>query len=190
MPHRLVRLDKYEDELNRKRRDVQLALYITKPSRSFAVGEDNEQSDPEDIEHYALIAHFPVGNKTYLFEATEENGLLQAGRAEISLKDIEFKCFLTVTTSPEQLLAKAKQVPTGEYHVLLNNAQTWLNEFLKKISSKCEMAIKREIPESKIRKILKKLLAITGQGFMLVGIGFVVTVMLRGKNAFPSIPFH
>jgi hypothetical protein len=52
------------------------------------------------------------------------------------------------------------------------------------------MAIKREIPESKIRKILKKLLAITGQGFMLVGIGFVVTVMLRGKNAFPSIPFH
>jgi hypothetical protein len=185
-----VRLDKCEDELYRIKRDVQLALYITKPSRSFAVGEDNEQSDPEDIEHYALIAHFPVGNKTYRFEATEENGLLQAGRAEISLKDIEFECFLTVTTSPEQLLAIAKKVPTGKYHVLLNNAQTWLNEFLKKISSKCEMAIKREIPESKIRKILKKLLAITGQGFMLVGIGFVVTVMLRGKNAFPSIPFH
>jgi hypothetical protein len=188
VPYRLVRLDECEDEFYRKRRDVQLALYITKPSRSFAVGEDNEQSDPEDIEHYALIAHFPVGNKTYLFEATEENGLLQAGRAEISLKDIEFECFLTVTTSPEQLLATAKQVPTGKYHVLLNNGQTWLNQFLNLISPKCEMAIKREITESKIIKNLKKLFAVAGQGFMLLGIGFVVTVVLRGRNAFP--PFH
>jgi hypothetical protein len=91
---------------------------------------------PESIQlHWTLFIHFPRGNKTYLFQAREENGLLQAYRATtISLEETEMleraTYFGTVETSPNELLTKAKKVPTGKYHGSLNNWQTWMTRLL------------------------------------------------------------
>lgn len=105
--------------------------------------------DPNSIQHWMLIVHFPRGKKTYLFQAREENGLLQAGRAEIPFKDLHaFKkttYFGTVETSPNELLMKAKRVKTGNYNVLFNNWQTWLKKFLHLVSPKLTIWLKDKV---------------------------------------------
>jgi hypothetical protein len=92
--------------------------------------------DLDSARHWTLVIHFPLEVKTYLFQTREENGLLQAYRAEIHQDNKFFEestYFDTAETSPRELLEKAKKVPTGKYHVL-TNIQTWLKEFLDDIS--------------------------------------------------------
>lgn len=112
--------------------------------------------------NWTLVIQFPNrGRKTYLFQAREENDLLQAFRAEIH-GDVEVfqksTYFGTVETSPKELLEKAKQVSTGEFNVLANK-KAWLNEFLNLISpelpinlSRKYLRAKREAIENRKRK--------------------------------------
>ncbi len=139
-----MKLDECEEEFDQTNREAHLGFHVTELyKRSPAVGDDDAKSDSKEILHWALVAHFPVGSKTYLFEAREENGLLQARRAAISLKDLEVsekvQFFRTIKTSPRDLLTKAKQVPTGNYNALFNNWQTWQTNFLDLVSPKLWM---------------------------------------------------
>ncbi|EFX80486.1 hypothetical protein DAPPUDRAFT_243749 [Daphnia pulex] len=176
-PLTLVKLDECREELDRRKTDAHLAFHITKPYmlRPSAVGEDNAAgSDPKDIQHWALVVHFPGENKTYLFEAREENGLLQARRAVISLEDIQVQFFATVKTSSKELLKKARQVETGEYDVLFNNWQRWLKEFLDLISPELSMALNRQIPKTKMKAFLDQLTLSNSRGIissLLIGYG-------------------
>lgn len=62
------------------------------------------RNDPYNIQHWALVVHFPRGNKTYLFEAwkDDEKGILIGGRGEAE-DDAIFKgaeYFGSIETSP------------------------------------------------------------------------------------------
>lgn len=152
-----MKLDKCKEEFDQRKTHAELAFHITKPYmlRPSAVGEDiNAGSDPKDIQHWALVVHFPGEKKTYMFEAREEYGHLQARRAAVSLENIQVQFFATVKTSPKELLRKARQVETGEYDALFNNWQRWLKDFLDLISTELSMALNRKIPESKMKAFL------------------------------------
>ncbi len=113
-----------------QKKNAQLAFHITEPYMLRPSGAGDDKSDRKDIQHWALVVHFPVENKTYICLSLEKN---QDRRAAFSLEDIQVsekvKFFGTVKTSSKELLGKAKQVGTGEYRVLFNNWQTWLKEF-------------------------------------------------------------
>nr|CAH0107125.1 unnamed protein product [Daphnia galeata] len=106
-------------------------------------GQGSTNSDPKAIQHWALVVYFQEGKVINFFEAgKDENGQLQAGRAQIAFKDIEIfneadQIVATAVTSPRQLLEIAKQVKTGEYSAVFNNCQTWLKKFLNRINSDC-----------------------------------------------------
>jgi hypothetical protein len=123
-------------------------------SSSFSpAGEKNTDTDPKNIQHWALVVHFPRGKKMYIFEAGKgENGLLQASRAYGVDYEIfeKAKYFSTIETCPSELLTKAKQVSTTKqspcYNVFKNNCQTWLREFLDLISPNLLQALYKKIP--------------------------------------------
>jgi hypothetical protein len=139
-----VKLQECEEECDEKIREAKFAFRTTdlgswnssSPSRQ---GECTDR-DPWTIQHWALVVHFPRGNKTYLFEAwkDEKTGLLQAGRAEGVDYEVFEKAtyFGSIETCPRELLEKAQQVSTGEYRAISNNCQTWLKEFVGLISPK------------------------------------------------------
>jgi hypothetical protein len=140
---KVVKLNDCEKEFDREPREAKFAIRATDLSSwaSSSAGA-NTDSDPKTIQHWALIVHFPRGKKTYLFEAWDDDGQLQPGRAQIAFKDIKIfekaDYIGTAVTSPRQLLAIAKQVKTGKYSALgSNNCQTWLVEYLKRINSDC-----------------------------------------------------
>jgi hypothetical protein len=136
---KVTKLDECEEEFDQTKRDAQFALKITEPCKPSpsSTGEEDAGSDPTTIQHWALLVHFSRGNKTYLYQAwkDESSGLLQAGRAE----NVDHKVFQEATsfgaieTCPSELLAKAKQVSTGEYNAT-NDDKSWLREFLAIIS--------------------------------------------------------
>jgi hypothetical protein len=108
-------------------------------------GQGSTNSDPKTIQHWALVVYFPRGEIINFFEAGDDSGKLQAGRAQIAIEDIDiFKeadYIGEAVTSPCQLLQIAKQVTTGEYSALFNNCQTWLVEFLRRINTACESSL-------------------------------------------------
>ncbi len=143
----VVKLQECEDECDFLIREAKFAFRSTDlgswAASSPSTGGENTNRDPTPIQHWALVVHFDRGNKTYLFEAgKDENGLLQAVRAEIPFKDIQVfekaTYFGTIETCPSELLTKAKQVSTTKrfpfYNILNNNCQTWLEDFLLLIS--------------------------------------------------------
>jgi hypothetical protein len=102
--------------------------------------------------YWTLVIQFPGrGSRTYLFQAREEKGLLQAFRAEIH-GDVEVfqksTYFGTVETSPKELLEKAKEVKTGEFNVLANK-KAWLKEFLELISPELSINLSRKYLRAK-----------------------------------------
>nr|CAH0107118.1 unnamed protein product [Daphnia galeata] len=127
-------------------REAQFAIRATdlgnRNSSSSSTGEEPTNSDPKTVQHWALVVYFQRGDIIYLFEAwKDENGQLQAGRAQIAYEDIEIfekaDYIGTAETSPCQLLEIAKRVTTGKYSTLYNNCQTWLTEYLNRLSSTC-----------------------------------------------------
>jgi hypothetical protein len=106
--------------------------------------------------NWTLVIQFPNRNspsstKTYLFQAREENDLLQAFRAEIHGNVEVFQkstYFGTVETSPQEILEKAKQVETGEFNVLANK-KAWLKEFLDQISPELSINLSRKYLKAK-----------------------------------------
>jgi hypothetical protein len=155
----VVKLQECEEEFDEKRREAKFAFRSTDlgswNSSSFSRGGINTDRHSKDIQHWALVVHFPRGKKTYLFEAgNDENGLLQAGRAEgVNYKVFEeAKYFGTTETSPSELLAKAKQVSTTKnyqtYNAFYNNCQTWLKEFLDLISPELLVELYKKIPDT------------------------------------------
>jgi hypothetical protein len=107
---------------------------------------------------WTLVIHFPRERKTYLFQTREENGLLQAYRAEIHQNTEFFEkstYFDTAETSPRELLEKAKQVETGEFNVLANT-KTWLKEFLDGISPKLSINLSRKFRKVEEKQIVDK----------------------------------
>jgi hypothetical protein len=155
----LVKLQECEEECDEKIREAKFAFRSTDLGSWAAfpssAGEENTDTDPKNIQHWALVVHFPRGKKTYLFEAGKgENGLLQASRAEGVDYEIfeKAKYFGTIETCPSELLTKAKQVSTTKqspcYNVFKNNCQTWLREFLDLISPNLLQALHKKIPET------------------------------------------
>jgi hypothetical protein len=155
----LVKLQECEEECDEKIREAKFAFRSTDlgswNSSSFYRGGINTDRHPKTLQHWALVVHFPRGKKTYLFEAgKDENGLLQAGRAEGVDYEIfeKAKYFGTIETCPSELLTKAKQVSTTKlfscYYVFRNNCQTWLREFLHLISPELLVELYKKIPET------------------------------------------
>ncbi|XP_046637495.1 uncharacterized protein LOC124315838 isoform X2 [Daphnia pulicaria] len=136
----IVKLEDCEEECDCTKREAKFA---------FRSSDSLPGNSPTSAQHWTLVIHFPRGKKTYLFQAKEENGLLQASRAEIPFKDIQVfekaTYFGTVETSPNELLTKAKKVKTGNYNVLFNNWQTWIKEFLRLISPKLMTWLKEKV---------------------------------------------
>jgi hypothetical protein len=143
----VVKLQECKEEFDNTPRETKFAFRSTDlcswAASSPCTGGENTNRDPTPIQHWALVVHFPRGEKTYLFEAgKDENGLLQAVRAEIPFKDFQVfekaTYFGTIETCPCELLEKAKQVSTTKrfpfYNILNNNCQTWLEDFLLLIS--------------------------------------------------------
>ncbi len=151
-----MKLHECEEECDEKRREAKFAFRSTDLGSwaSSSRGGINTDTDPKNIQHWALVVHFPRGKKTYLFEAwkDESNGLLQPGRAEGVDYEVFEKAtyFGTTETSPSELLTKAKQVSTKKqspcYNAFFNNCQTWLREFLDLISPKLLLALYKEVP--------------------------------------------
>jgi hypothetical protein len=150
-----VKLEKCPEEFDMTKREAQFAFRSTdlRSWNSSSVGGINNSSsdrdsNPKSMQHWAVVVHFPRGNKTIIFEAWEENGLLQPGRAE----GVDYKVFADATyfatneTCPFDLLEKAKQVPTGNYSVVSNNCQTWLKAFLEIISLDLLQALYDKVP--------------------------------------------
>jgi hypothetical protein len=134
-------VQKYSTE-TRKAKFAIRATDLGSWASSFRTGEEPTNSDPKTIQHWALVVYFQRGEIIYLFEAwKDENGKLEAGRTQIAIEDIvifnEADYIGTAVTSPRQLLEIAKQVTTGEYSALYNNYQTWLTEYLNRLSSTC-----------------------------------------------------
>lgn len=117
------------------------------------------RNDPYNIQHWALVAHFPRGNKTYLFEAWkgDKKGILIRGRGEAEddaiFKDAEY--FGSLQTSPAHLLQCAKNVNGlgRRYSVIslvlndaVNNCQTFFWNFFKGISSELFLKFRKQYP--------------------------------------------
>jgi hypothetical protein len=103
--------------------------------------------------HWTVVVHFPRGNRTYLYQAWGEEGLFQPGRAENVNKEVFEKAtyFGTTETSPCELMAKAKQVTTGEYRILGNNCQTWVKDFLRLVSPELLTSLYVKIPATRLK---------------------------------------
>jgi hypothetical protein len=88
-----------------------------------------------------------------VFQAWGEEGLLQSGRAEYVNKEVFEKAtyFGTTETSPCELMAKAKQVTTGEYRILGNNCQTWVKDFLRLVSPELLTSLYVKIPATRLK---------------------------------------
>ncbi len=142
-----MKLQDCEKECDKTKREAKFAIRATdlecwqSSSASNPSGKQPTDSDPKIVQHWALVAYFPIGKIIHFFEAWEENGQLQAGRAEIAFDDIKIfekaDYIGTAETSPCQLLQIAKHVKTGEFDPLFNNCQTWLTEYLKQIKINC-----------------------------------------------------
>ncbi len=156
MNSKVVKLQECPEEFDDKIREAKLALRATdvgswNSSPASTQGEINTDSDPKKIQHWSVVAHFPRGEKTYLFQAWEENGRLQAGRAECVNKEVFEKAtqFGTIETSPNELLKKAQKVKKGNHYALFgNNCQTWTREFVYLISSDLLISLYNKIPET------------------------------------------
>jgi hypothetical protein len=126
-------------------RATDLGSWQTSSSSSSRSGQGSTNSDPKTIQHWALVVYFPRGEIINLFEAGDDDGQLQAGRAQIAFEYIDIfnkaDYIGEAVTSPCQLLQIAKQVTTGEYSALFNNCQTWLVEFLRRINTACESSL-------------------------------------------------
>ncbi|XP_046452617.1 uncharacterized protein LOC124200426 isoform X2 [Daphnia pulex] len=153
--YNVVKLGECVEEFDMTKREAKFAFRSTDlgswDSDFFASVSDITNSKPKTIQHWALVVHFPRGKKTYFFKARADNGLLLAYRAEgVAYQVFEKATYIgTVETCPSELLEKAKQVPTGEYDVLLNNRQTWLKDFLLLISPELLVALHDKVPDTK-----------------------------------------
>jgi hypothetical protein len=150
----VVKLEEREEEFDQTIREAKFAFRSTDLGswKSYSERETKTTCDPKIIQHWALVVHFPRGKNTYVFEAgREENGLLLAYRAEgVDYEIFAYATyFATIETSPHELLMKAKQVPTGNYDVLVNNCQTWLEDFLGRVSPELLIALHDKVPETK-----------------------------------------
>ena len=140
-----MKLQDCPEEFDGQPREAKFAVRSTDLgiwNSSSQSGEEPIDSYPKAIQHWALVVYFPKGEIIHFFEAWEENGKLQAGRAQIAFEDIEIfnkaEYIGTAETSPRQLLKIAKQVYTGEYRALGNsNCHSWLIEFFNRINSDC-----------------------------------------------------
>ena len=94
--------------------------------------------DPIDLQHWALVVHFPRGVKTFLFEAGQnQDRKLEPGRGEVDIELYNRSIGIgTCLTSPRQLLEIACSLPFNctEYSVLDNNCQVWAQHFIKRVS--------------------------------------------------------
>jgi hypothetical protein len=154
-----MKLEDCEEECDKETREAKFAFRSTDLgswASSSPTGGSNTNSDPMEIQHWALVVHFPRGKKTYLFEAwlDENNGTLQPGRAEILYKDFQVfesaTYFGTTMTSPCELLEKAKQVETGEYNTIINNCQTWMKKFVHLIDQKLLTLLYEKVPATQL----------------------------------------
>jgi hypothetical protein len=115
-------------------------LQIWKKYFASRGGHEFTSMDPLLIQHWSLVVHFLDGDKTFFFEAVDDKGKLQAHRAE----NVEYQVFENATyfdsvdISPYELLEKAKEVSSNgiKYCGLYNNCQSWVKEFLGRISPK------------------------------------------------------
>ena len=97
------------------------------------------------MQHWALVAHFPQGNRSLLFEAAE-NQETQQMEAFVSqslwteYKNVVKEEIVKVVTSPKQLLKLAQRHPKNgsEYSVTFNNCQEWFKIYLNLILRDCQ----------------------------------------------------
>jgi hypothetical protein len=145
-----VKLQEIEDEFDKTPREAKFAIRSTVLGSWDSSIITSTDSKHKMIQHWALVVHFPRGKKTYFFKARADNGLLLAYRAEgVAYQVFEKATYIgTAETCPSELLEKAKQVPTGEYDVLLNNRQTWLKDFLLLISPESLIALHGRVPDT------------------------------------------
>jgi hypothetical protein len=153
----VVKLGECEEEFDMTKREAKFAFRSTDlgswDSTTPQGGSNNSSSDPTTIQHWAMVVHFPRGKRTYVFQAWGEEGLLQSGRAEYVNKEVFEKAtyFGTTETSPCELMAKAKQVTTGEYRILGNNCQTWVKDFLRLVSPELLTSLYVKIPATRLK---------------------------------------
>lgn len=141
-------------ETDREKREVQFAFRSTDLQiwkKYFASRNDSEftNNDPVITQHWSLVVYFPHSKKMNFFEAVEDKsgeeeasaqvkGILQPLRAENVDDEVFEKAeyFGTVETSPAELLEIANQVSSNfsKYDGLYNNCQSWVKEFVGRIS--------------------------------------------------------
>jgi hypothetical protein len=146
---KVVNLEKCPEIFDTTPREAKLAIRATDLEcwkSSFRPVEEPSNTDPKAIQHWALVVYFPRGKIIHFFEAWDDEGQLQAGRAIIAFEYIDIfnkaDYIGTAVTSPCQLLAIAKQVKTGKYSALgSNNCQTWLKEYLERININCKASL-------------------------------------------------
>ena len=123
--------------------DLNLFKISTVTSKATAVNENTNWTMTE-LQHWALVVHFPKGEKNeekiYKFEAGKnQKGFLGYNR----VKNVDYNefdramYFGTAVTSPRKLLEIAEEIsPKGKilYSVWKNNCQTWTKTFLNKVS--------------------------------------------------------
>ena len=109
-----------------------------------AAADENTNWTMTELQHWALVVHFPKGEKNeekiYKFEAGKnQKGFLGYNR----VKNVDYNefdramYFGTAVTSPRKLLEIAEEIsPKGKilYSVWKNNCQTWTKTFLNKVS--------------------------------------------------------
>ncbi|EFX80488.1 hypothetical protein DAPPUDRAFT_243745 [Daphnia pulex] len=154
----VVKLEECEEEFDMTKREAKFAFRSTDLGSWDSTGtphdgSNNSSSDPMTIQHWAVVIHFPRGKKTYVFQAWGDNGLLQAGRAENVNREVFEKAtyFGTTETDPCELMAKAKQVSTGEYRILGNNCQTWVKDFVRLVSPELLTSLYVKIPATRLK---------------------------------------
>jgi hypothetical protein len=142
---KVVKLQECPEIFDEQPREAKLAIRATDLEcwkSSFRPVEEPSNTDPKAIQHWALVVYFPLGKIIHFFEGWDDDGQLQAGRAQIAFEYIDIfnkaDYIGTAETSPRQLLEIAKQVKTGKYSALgRNNCQTWLVEYLERININC-----------------------------------------------------
>lgn len=118
-------------------------------------GQQNEPTNnhPKTIQHWAIVVHFPRGNKTFVFEAWEdENNKLVAGRADENVDVDVFKnaeYFGTHKTSPKDLLDIARKNKNNgrKYSILLGvECQLWAKSFIRDVSTDLYGRLRGKLP--------------------------------------------